>query len=242
MCIRDRFWNEALGIGAGESYTENQRFNATTEMTETLSEIIETKRSNPADDLISSLVKLADEDGNQLKPSELLGFCKLLWIAGNETTTNLITNAAIVLQEQPEILEKLQNNKTLVPQFVEEALRYVGPVNGLFRRVTRDLEYKGKKFRENDNVWIMFASANRDERHFESPESFIIERSPNDHLSLGKGVHFCMGAALARLEAQIAFEHLVDVLPGFELKPEEGLRIPVPVLRGWIKLPMIRKV
>ena len=88
----------------------------------------------------------------------------------------------------------------------------------------------------------MFASANRDERHFESPESFIIERSPNDHLSLGKGVHFCMGAALARLEAQIAFEHLVDVLPGFELKPEEGLRIPVPVLRGWIKLPMIRKV
>jgi len=239
---RLKFWNEALGVGVGGSYTEKQRFNATTEMNDTLSEIIEEKRLNPAGDLISSLVKLADEDGEQLKPNELLGFCKLLWIAGNETTTNLITNAAVVLQEQPEILEKLKNNKALIPQFVEEALRYVGPVNGLFRRVTRDIEYKGKKFRENDNVWIMFASANRDERHFESPESFIIERSPNDHLSLGKGVHFCMGAALARLEAQIAFEHLVDVLPGFELKPEEGLRIPVPVLRGWIKLPMIRKV
>jgi cytochrome P450 len=238
---RLKFWNEALGIGAGESYTEKQRFNATTEMNDTLYEIIEEKRFNPADDLISSLVKLADEDGGQLKPNELLGFSKLLWIAGNETTTNLITNAAVVLQEQPEIIEKLQNDKTLVPQFVEEALRYVGPVNGLFRRVTRDLEYKGKKFKKNDNVWIMFASANRDERHFESPESFILERSPNDHLSLGKGVHFCMGAALARLEAQIAFECLVDVLPGFQLKPEEGLHIPVPVLRGWLKLPMIRK-
>lgn len=238
---RLKFWNEALGIGAGESYTEKQRFNATTEMNDTLYEIIEEKRFNPADDLISSLVELADEDGGQLKPNELLGFSKLLWIAGNETTTNLITNAAVVLQEQPEIIEKLQNDKTLVPKFVEEALRYVGPVNGLFRRVTRDLEYKGKKFKKNDNVWIMFASANRDERHFESPESFILERSPNDHLSLGKGVHFCMGAALARLEAQIAFECLVDVLPSFQLKPEEGLHIPVPVLRGWLKLPMIRK-
>ena len=121
---------------------------------------------------------------------------------------------------------------------MEEALRLEGPVNGLFRRVTRDLEYKGAQFKENDNVWIMFGAANRDERHFDSPESFIVERAPNDHLSLGKGVHFCMGAALARLEAQIAFEDLVDVLPDFRLKVEEGLRIPIPVLKGWIKLPM----
>lgn len=238
---RLQFWNDALGIGAGGSYTETQRINATTDMNETLSEIINTKRSNPEDDLISSLVRLADDEGDQLKSNELLGFCKLLWIAGNETTTNLITNASVVLQDQPELIDKLQNNKELIPQFVEEALRYVGPVNGLFRRVTRNLEYKGKKFKENDNVWIMFASANRDEKHFESPDNFIIERHPNDHLALGKGVHFCMGAALARLEAQIAFEYLVDVLPRFQLKPEEGVRIPVPVLRGWLKLPMIRK-
>lgn len=233
-----KFWNEALGINTGDSYTEKQKLSATTEMAETLLEIIEEKRSNPEDDLISSLVKLADEDGEKLKPNELLGFCKLLWIAGNETTTNLITNSSIVLAEQPDVLEKIRGDKELIPQFVEEALRLEGPVNGLFRRVTRDLEYKGAQFKENDNVWIMFGAANRDERHFDSPESFIVERAPNDHLSLGKGVHFCMGAALARLEAQIAFEDLVDVLPDFRLKVEEGLRIPIPVLKGWIKLPM----
>lgn len=237
---RLKFWNEALGIGSGDGYTEKQRISATMDMTDALNEIIECKRSNPQDDLISSLVQTADEDGEKLKPAELVGFCKLLWIAGNETTTNLISNASLVLQEQPAILKKLRSDKSLIPQFVEEALRYEGPVNGLFRRVTRDIQYKGHKLKENDNVWLMFASANRDRDHFEKPEEFIIERSPNDHLALGKGVHFCMGAALARLEAKVAFEHLVDVLPNFTIKPKQGLRIPIPVLRGWLKLPMER--
>ncbi len=231
---RLKFWNEALGIGSGDGYTEKQRINATKDMTNALNEIIEQKRADPQDDLISSLAQTADEDGEKLRPSELVGFCKLLWIAGNETTTNLISNASLVLQEQPLILEKLRSDKTLIPNFVEEALRYEGPVNGLFRRVTRDMEYKGVELKENDMCWLMFASANRDEEHFSNPEEFIVERSPNDHLALGKGVHFCMGAALARLEAKVAFEYLVDVLPNFELKPKEGLRIPVPVLRGWV--------
>ena len=224
------FWNEAMGVGTGGRYTETQRSGATAELSGALQEIIELKRAEPSDDMISSLVQIADEDGVKLKANELLGFCKLLWIAGNETTTNLVSNAALLLQRRPDILQELIEDKSL---------RHQSPVNGLFRRVTKDYNYKGKLFKKDDNVWLLFASANRDEEAFTDPDDFVIRRDPNDHMALGKGIHFCMGHALARLEAEIAFEYLVDFLPKFKLLPDDGLRIPVPVLRGWLKLPMV---
>lgn len=233
------FWNEAMGIGTGGRYSETQRSSATSELTQALREIIELKRIKPEEDMISSLVQIADDDGVKLKPNELLGFCKLLWIAGNETTTNLLSNSALLLQEKPDLVRELIDDKSLIPAFIEEALRHQSPVNGLFRRVTRDYEYKGKLLKENDNVWLLFASANRDKEVFSNPDEFDLRRDPNDHLALGKGIHFCMGHALARLEAEVAFEYLVEFLPKYKLLPEEGLRIPVPVLRGWLKLPMV---
>lgn len=234
---RMQFWNQALGV-TGELEDAGTRATMNSEMNDTLALLIEQKRASPSDDLISSLVSIADDGGTRLRPDELLGFCRLLWIAGNETTTNLICNAAIFLQAHPEIADRLRADRELIVPFVEEALRLEGPVNGLFRVVTRDTDYKGNRLKAGDNVWLLYGSANRDESRYDGAADFRIERQPNQHLAFGKGIHFCLGAPLARLEARVAFEHLVGVLPGFRIHADKGTRLPVPVLRGWLSLPV----
>ncbi len=229
------FWNQALGMGSDP----DTQSSLTNEMDAALSAVIAQKRESPGDDLISALVEIADEEGQRLHADELLGFCKLLWIAGNETTTNLICNAALFLQSQPEILQRLRADKTLIESFVEEALRLEGPVNGLFRRVARDYNYKGCELKAGDNVWLLFGSANRDEAVYPDAAEFNLAREQTQHLALGKGIHFCMGAPLARMEARVAFEHLVDVMHRFQIDDESGKRIPIAILRGWLSLPVI---
>lgn len=207
-------------------------------MSRLLGELISERRETPGDDLISSLVQIADDDGEQLRPSELLGFCKLLWIAGNETTTNLITNGALVLQSQPQLLTTLQNDPTLIPSFVEELLRYEGPTNGLFRQAAADIDFRGQHLRKGDAIWLLWAAGNRDPRQFSKPDDFDLSRNPTGHLAFGHGIHFCLGAHLARLEAQIAFERVIELLREFRCVPQEGRRLPTPILRGWLHLPM----
>jgi len=235
------FWADATGIGSGGRYSLDVRARAVKQIDACLAGLIEKRRSEPEDDLISALVQISDEDGNRLRSNELLGFCKLLWIAGNETTTNLISNASLILRERPDLLDELRANGSLIPAFVEEALRYEGPVNGLFRVATRDLEIQGQRIGKGQPVWLLFSSANRDGDHFPDPDRFDLHRKPNDHLAFGFGIHFCLGAALARLEARVAFEALTEILPSLELYPEQGERIPTPILRGWLKLPMTWK-
>jgi len=229
------FWNQALGMNSNP----DTQSNLTNEMDEALAAVIAEKRKTPGDDLISALVAIADEEGQRLHSGELLGFCKLLWIAGNETTTNLICNAALFLQSHPEILQQLREDKSLIEAFVEESLRLDGPVNGLFRRVAHDYHYKGCELKAGDNVWLLFGSANRDESIFPNAAEFKLARKEAQHLALGKGIHFCMGAPLARMEARVAFEHLVDVMHRFKIDDEGGKRIPIAILRGWLSLPVV---
>lgn len=234
------FWAGATGVGSGGQYAMDVRARAVTEIDTCLSELIAERRRSPAEDLVSALVQIADDDGEKVRDDELLGFCKLLWIAGNETTTNLITNTAVLLDGRPDLREAC-SDPAVLPGFVEEALRCETPVSGLFRRAARDVELAGEKIGKGDPVWILFGSANRDPRHFADADRFDPKRKPNDHLALGFGIHFCLGASLARLEARLAFAALAPLLAEFELEPEAGERIPTPILRGWLKLPMHRR-
>jgi cytochrome P450 len=173
-----------------------------------------------------------------LKPEELAGLCQLLWIAGNETTTNLLSNAALLLQERPDLLELVRTEPARIPALVEEILRLQSPVNCLARTATEDVELHGEKIRAGDVVMVVFSSANRDPRHFERPNEVDLTRRPNDHVALSHGIHFCLGSHLARLEARVGLEALGELLPDVRLQPDKGARIPVGILRGWLRLPI----
>ena len=235
---RLRMWSDTMAIGAGEGYSLQQQLGSRTEMNEALSEIIEAARKNPQQDTLISAMIQASEEGESLRDDEILGLSKLLWLAGNETTTNLISNGVMFLVNHPELLAEIRGDKSLIPDFVEEMLRFDGPVMGLFRTATRDVEFKGRKIKEGDSLWLLFSSGNLDSDNYAAPDTFDLHRKNKDHLALGKGIHFCMGSALARLEAKVAFEWLVDLLPHVQLDFEAGKRVPVPILSGWVKLPI----
>jgi len=170
-------------------------------------EQIELRRRDPKDDLISTLI--AAEGGEAaLTPMETLMFAVLLLVAGNETTTNLMGNTILALQREPEQFARVQSDPKLVPALVEEGLRYDGPVQMLFRETTQDVELAETKIPPGSSVMAIFASANRDEQQFPDPDRFDIDRDTHGHLAFGLGIHFCLGASLARLEARVGFEEL----------------------------------
>ncbi|MDP2314528.1 MAG: cytochrome P450 [Pseudomonadota bacterium] len=163
------------------------------------------------DDLLGAL--LAGRDGDVgLTGEEILAFCSLLLLAGHITTVNLITNAAFCLLGHPGRLSEVAVDRTLVPDTVEEVLRYMSPVQGLSRIATEPVELGGVKIEEGERVVAWIAAANRDERVFADPDRFDIRRRPNPHLAFGMGIHFCLGAPLARLETRIALDALLDPL------------------------------
>ncbi len=166
-------------------------------------QIIEARRRSPQDDLISALVQ-AQEERDALTTSEILNFCLLLLVAGNETTTNLITNGALALYTHEDQRLKLRQRPELIQTGIEEVLRYDSPLQGTFRTTTRDVEIRGTKIPADSKVLLLWASGNRDPEVFPDPNRFDIERTPNDHMAFGQGIHFCLGAPLARLEARIA--------------------------------------
>ena len=200
------------------------------------SEAIEKKRREPQNDLISVLVTA--EKNALLDPTELINLTRLLLIAGNETTTNLLGNTLLALLKFPSELEKVCENAGLIPNLVEEALRYDGPVIGLFRRVTQDVEIAGTLIPKGGVVMPLYASANHDERKFRDPETFNILRDTGGHLAFGQGIHFCVGAPLARLEARIALGELFSRLTDFELLGSETRQVDSFSLRGVTKLPL----
>ncbi|HEY8491504.1 MAG TPA: cytochrome P450 [Dehalococcoidia bacterium] len=165
-------------------------------------------RREPEDNLLSELVHVETEDG-RLTEDELLMFCRLLLVAGNETTTGLIVNAVRAFAEFPEALDRVRSDLRLLPGAIEEALRYYAPFQATFRRATRDVEVAGQLIRANERLLVLLASANRDETVFPRPDEFDITREPNRHVSFGMGIHYCVGAPLARLEAQVALGTLL---------------------------------
>jgi len=170
-------------------------------------EQIELRRRDPKDDLISTLIA-AEEGEAALTPMEILMFAVLLLVAGNETTTNLMGNTILALQDEPEQFARVQSDPSLVPALVEEGLRYDGPVQMLFRETTQDVELAETKIPKGSPVMAMFGSANRDEGQFPDPDRFDIDRDTRGHLAFGLGIHFCLGSSLAKLEARVGFEEL----------------------------------
>jgi len=198
---------------------------------------LDERRRAPRDDLLSALLE-AQVDGQHLTPPELIGFAFLLLVAGNETTTNLISNAAILLDRHQGQRQLLIEAPARIPTALEEFLRYDAPVQGLARTTTRPVRVHGVEIPEGAKVLLLFASANRDPRRIADPDRFDVTRDPNPHLAFGFGTHFCLGASLARLEARVAFEELLARLPGYRLRPGPIERLCSGPIRGALRLPL----
>jgi cytochrome P450 len=203
--------------------------------------LIEQRRREPREDLISELI-LAEVEGERLPPQDLLGTCLLLLIAGHETTTGLISNAIVCLDEHPDAMRMLAVQPELLTIAIEEVLRYRGVVHTIPRVAARDTVLCGQEIKAGDLVLPLFASANLDEAQFPHADRFDIRRTPNRHLGFSYGIHFCLGAPLARSETRIALKAMLERFPNLkrdrtiplELKPSSfiyGLK-HVPITFG----------
>jgi cholest-4-en-3-one 26-monooxygenase len=202
-------WSEAVIPGATD-WSEEKRAELQLDMHDTLLATTVARRADPRDDLISVLAQVEIE-GRRLSDAELAMFLVQLLVAGNETTRNLVSGGLVELAERPEAWERVRSDRTLVPTAVEEMLRWTTPVVSFMRTATRDAELDGQAIREGDPVLMLYASANRDERQFGSTaDRFDIGRDPNHHVAFGFGAHFCIGATLARIEARVLLEELLD--------------------------------
>ncbi|AGP41087.1 cytochrome [Sorangium cellulosum] len=178
--------------------------------------LAEERRRSPKDDMLS-LLMAAEVDGEKLSYREFGGFFNLLLTAGHDTTKNLITNGMLALIEHPDQRRRLLDDPSLLPTAIEEMLRFSPPVYYFRRSAVRDTEVRGQRIAAGDKVVLWYVSANRDEAVFRDPHTFDVGRTPNEHLSFGVGPHVCLGLALARLEARVAFEELLRRLPDLEL-------------------------
>jgi cytochrome P450 len=198
--------------------------------------IIAQRRRAPKADLISALVAV-EERGDTLTEPELVVMCSLLLIAGHETTVNLIGNGLLALLRHPEELTRLHHAPELIGTAIEELLRYDAPVQMTGRVVTHDLELGGQTFHAGDFVLPLLGAANHDPAQFVAPERLDLSRNPNPHFAFGRGIHFCLGAPLARLEGQVAIGSLVHRFPNLHLAGEPVRRHQI-TLRGLTSLPV----
>ena len=200
-------------------------------------ELLEARRSAPRDDLISALLE-ARVEGQALNQPQLLGTCFQLVVAGHETTTNLLGNTCVLLCSERHLRRRLIDEPALLPKAIEEILRFDPPVQGLSRTLTRDVALHGVTMKAGDKVHLLFGAANRDERQFEVPDRLDPDRSPNPHLSFGFGIHFCLGAHLARAEARIAISSLLSRMPDFAMIEDRVDHFPSLMVRGVQRLPV----
>jgi len=178
-------------------------------------------------------------DGRRLTDEELLGFCVLFVIAGHETTTKMVANTTELLSRHPDQREALCNDIQLVPGAVEEVLRFHNSTQYMHRTMTRDLEMHGETLREGDSVLLLIGAANHDDREFgPTAEDFDIHRRPERHLGFGYGAHFCLGAALARLEGKVAIEQIHRRLGDYEVDHDAKVRFHSSNVTGWTSLPI----
>jgi cytochrome P450 len=192
----------------------------TAEMRAFLPELIAQRRAAHQEDLLSRLVE-AEVDGERLTSEEVLGFVQLLLVGGQETTANLINNAVLCFLEHPDQLARLRAAPDLLPSAIEEVLRYRSPVQWMPRATRRDIELHGEVVPAGKLVLPMIGSANRDPKQFHDAGLFDITRDPNPHLAFGHGIHACLGAPLARLEARIALADFLERVKGFDLASDE---------------------
>ena len=193
--------------------------------------IIEQRRAAPRDEIVSALA-MAQDEGERLSERETLNMLRLLLTAGNETTANLVGNGMLALLRHPDELQRLRNDPSLIPAAVEELLRFDAPVQADFRRVLADCEVNGAPLRKRDNVVLLLGAANRDPDVFGDPDRLDVGRNRGSHLSFGRGIHHCLGAALARLQGRIVFEMLLERFSQISLLAERPRFRKGIVLRG----------
>ncbi len=199
-------WSDAL-TGTADATDMEQRLPDIMEMMGYFVSLIPERRSNPGDDLISKIAT-ATVEGEQLGDQDIAGFCMLLLIAGNETTTNLLSNLLNYLATDHEMWETLRQDPGKIDAAIEEILRYDSPVHFVSRKATKDTEIAGINVKTGDVVTVIMGAANRDESHYEDADTFRLDRGKSDHHTFGHGIHFCIGAPLARLEARYALQGL----------------------------------
>jgi hypothetical protein len=192
------------------------------EMFDYMNLLIDSRRSSPKDDIITALA-LAEEGGQQFSRPELLATCNTLLTAGHETTTNLIGNLVHLLLTHPDQWRQLQRQPALLSSAIEEALRFEAPKQRNFRRIRRSHIFGGLPFEENQMVFQLIGAANRDPLKFNNADAFDITRQRNEHISFGAGIHFCLGASLARMEARIVLETLIAAIPNCRLDKQSLL-------------------
>ena len=195
--------------------------------------VLAARRRAPADDFVSVLLD-AEIDGRPLTHEQLLGYCLHLVVAGNDTTANLIGTGTVFLARHPDLRAQLAADARRIADFVEEMLRYDGPVQMLFRTTVVPVELHGVVIPAGAPVELYWGAGNRDERQFNEPGEFVLGRPELQHLAFGHGVHFCLGAHLARLEARVAFEELLAATPDYRLVDDQSLTIkPGWSIRGY---------
>ena len=206
---------------------------SSTEFADFFGEMLAARRIEARSDLISDVAN-AEVNGERLSEAEMLSMLQQFLVAGNETTTKLLTNMIHILAITPGLEDQLRQDRSLIPGFVEESLRFEAPVGGLFRMATADFDLGGNTVAKGDHVWIIYAAGNRDGEQFEEPDHFdACRENARDHLSFGHGEHFCIGASLARAEARIAVEKVLDHMRNIRLSPtNDFLFEDTFVLRG----------
>ncbi len=240
---QDRFkvWSDGIlsfqGTGRTTVETLARAQSDLLEMRAFLTDLLDHRRRTPSDDLLGRMVA-AEEAGDRLSSAELLTTCVTLLTAGHETTTNLIGNGLNLLLRHPDQLRRLRNDPALMPAAVEEMLRFDSPLQRNPRRAAEDLEFRGQTLRKGDFVLQILGSANHDPRKFPDPERFDIARTPNKHLAFGHGIHFCLGAPLARVEAPVAIGTLLRRMPQLRLVSDEAVWQRHGLLRSLATLPI----
>jgi hypothetical protein len=238
---RFRDWsNEAVRALGGDTLEDHQAAaHANRQLDRYFEAIIDARRKAPKDDLISALVA-AEDAGDRLTRGEMLSTLTLLLIAGNETTTNLISNATLALLRNPEQLEILRREPERVPAAIEELLRFDSPVQLTSRVCLDEREFRGRRLRRGDQIILLLGSANRDPDVFPDADRLDVRRSDVRHLAFSHGNHFCLGAQLARLEAGLALQGLIERFPRFQLLPQDIPWRTNVILRGpkalWLEL------
>lgn len=227
-------WSDALtGTLAGASLEDRQQ--EVMEMAAYFQALIPERRAEPGDDLVSSVVN-AEIEGERLTDAEIVGFCILLLIAGNETTTNLLGNLLNIAVDRPDVWEALRDDPKLIDAAVEETLRFDAPVQFLMRKATRPMRFDDCEVAPGENLTVIMAAANRDPAVYDNPDDFRLDRKKNHHHTFGFGIHFCLGAPLARMEARLVLKALLQRFSRIERPsspPGPDERVPSLLLRGF---------
>lgn len=237
-------WSKAILAGMNLRHSDEaprllaEGTTAVLEFSAHLRKLFDEKRNHPDEHLMSRLIEVADADGDKLSDRELVATCILLFFAGHETTVNLIGNGLLALLQNPDQLQLLREQPELIHSAVEEMARYDASGHMTFRFATEDVELRGKRIARGDPIAVIIGAANRDPNVFPDPDKFDITRQDNPHIAFGSGRHFCLGAALGRMETKIAITTLLERMPEIRLLTDKLEWNPSIGLRGLKSLPV----